>query len=290
MNNKNSINNYLKGMLKVYKRNINTEALYNLMERINNNKTLQKATKNVSKEEFLEKMNKLKEKAEVKIETKSYETIQENLNESLRVMKELNAIFEKIKEKSMKIDIKIEKEQELIQENKLDTLNKGLKNIRELTVDQNNILKGDNTLIKDAEEFKNSASFIRKSILDVEWLQPFLDFMHNHSTLVLTIGSGLVMGGMWYMNNVGYINIGSLLTRLGIQIFSPAAQNSPQMSAPSITLSSETPRVNSIGTVAGESNEASSIGRGFFRQLGEKVLKLIDALIVKLESKQQKYK
>lgn len=55
----------------------------------------------------------------------------------------------------------------------------------------------------------------------------YLDFMHNHSTLVLTIGSGLVIGGMWYMNNVGAINIGSLLTRLGIQIFSGnSVQNS----------------------------------------------------------------
>lgn len=86
------------------------------------------------------------------------------------------------------------------------------------------------------------------------------------------------------MNNVGYINIGSLLTRLGIQIFSPAASTISN-SAPSITLSSEgSSRVNQIN------NDATEIGRGFFRQLGEKVLKLIDALIIKLESKQQKYK
>ena len=115
--------------------------------------------------------------------------------------------------------------------------------------------------------------------------------MHNHSTLVLTIGSGLVMGGMWYMNNIGYINIGSLLTRLGIQIFSgTSAQNSGSITIPGFSPSESTGNIHRNQVVEGNNNEASEIGRGFFRQLGEKVLKLIDALIVKMESKQQKYK
>jgi uncharacterized protein YqgV (UPF0045/DUF77 family) len=275
-------------LIKIHKREINTDVLYNAMQKIQNNPIMQQG-KSIKKEDFIEKMAKLKEKIEIKNETKSYETIQENLNESLRIMKELNANFKILKEKSLNIDIKVEEKLDTIDKINIDKLNinnKGLQDIKIIDKKLNNNYIDLEQV--DQEAIKISKN-IKKGIFDIEWLQPFLDFMHNHSTLVLTIGSGLVMGGMWYMNNVGYINIGNLLTRLGIQIFSPTAQNNPN-SAPSIALSSETPRVNPIGTVAGESNDASSIGRGFFRQLGEKVLKLIEALIVKLESKQQKYK
>lgn len=270
-------------IIKMYKRNINTEVLYNAMQKMQNNPIIQQ-TQSIQNEEFLEKMEKLKEKIEIKSNTKSYETIQENINESLKIMKELNSNFKKIKEKSLNIDIKIQNEDKKIDKIDIDILNVKNKYYQDnKIIDEMLVEKYDK--VKDInEKILENRHSIKKSIFDIEWLQPFLDFMHNHSTLLLTIGSGLVMGGMWYMNNVGYINIGSLLTRLGIQIFSPAASTISN-SAPSITLSSEgSSRVNQIN------NDATEIGRGFFRQLGEKVLKLIDALIIKLESKQQKYK
>ncbi len=78
------------------------------------------------------------------------------------------------------------------------------------------------------------------------------------------------------MNNVGMINIGSLLTRLGLQIFSnPTNQQTP------IVITSGTSE--NIG-------RTGDISRSFFRELGAKVLKLIDVLIAKMESKSQKYK
>lgn len=279
-------------IIRIFKRKINTEILYNAMQKMENNAILQQG-KNIKKEDFIEKMNKLKEKIEIKNETKSYETIQENLNESLRIMKELNTNIKKLKEKSINIEVKIEEKLDTIDKINVEKLNINNKGLQDIKIINKKLEKNDTDFEQvDIENIKISEN-AKKSILDIEWLQPFLDFMHNHSTLVLTIGSGIVMGGMWYMNNIGYINIGSLLTRLGIQISSPTAPNS----APSINLSSlssgdtgYTPRVNQTGTVATETNDASSIGRGFFRQLGEKVLKLIDALIIKLESKQQKYK
>lgn len=85
------------------------------------------------------------------------------------------------------------------------------------------------------------------------------------------------MGGIWYLNNVGIINIGSLLTRLGIQIFTGNGNNNQNnVQPPPITLPTT-------------SNE-SEIGRGFFRQLGQKVLTLLDVFIENLKNKKQKYK
>lgn len=136
------------------------------MQKLQSNPLMQ--TKSIKKEEFLEKMAKLKEKAEIKVHSEKYETIQENLNESIKIMKELNANFKNIKENSINIEIKVEKEDVLIQENSLDTLNKGLKNIREINLNQKNIIKGDNILIQDAEGFKESGSLIRKSIFNIE--------------------------------------------------------------------------------------------------------------------------
>jgi hypothetical protein len=284
-----NIKNSNQLLIKIYKREINTEVLYNAMQKMQNNSIIQQ-TKSIKKEEFLEKMNNLKEKVEIKVNVEKYETIQENLNESLKIMKELNKNFKELKKNSINIEVQVKNEDIKIDKADINILNVKNKYYQDNKV-MDEILEEKYDKIKDINEkiLENKQS-LNKSILDIEWLQPFLDFMNNHSTILLTIGSGLVMGGMWYMNNVGFINIGSLLTRLGIQIFSPTAQNSQNLSAPSITLSSETPRVNQIGTVTGGVNDATEIGRGFFRQLGEKVLKLIDALIVKIESKQQKYK
>lgn len=114
MNNKNVISL----LIITFKRNINTSVLQDLMEKMSQHKTLQN-TKNVKNEDFLEKINKLKEKVEMKSDNKSYETIQENLNESLTIMKELNSNFKTIKEKSLNINIKVENEGEILQKNKL---------------------------------------------------------------------------------------------------------------------------------------------------------------------------
>ena len=269
---------------KKYVRNINTDKLYELMYKMQNNEVLQKATKNVNNNEFIEKMNKLKEKVNIEIDKKNYESIQEQLKDSYQEMKSIREQFKVIKEKSFNVAIEIKEEKEILQENKLDTLNKGLKNIRELNEDDKIILEKTKIINDNTDIYINKISNSKKSIFDVEWLQPFLDFMNNHSTLVLTIGSGLVMGGMWYMNNVGMINIGNLLTRLGIQIFSGLSQNT----------NGETNRDNIEITIPQQLNQATNTDRqavtGFFRQLGEKVLKLIDIYIERMKEKTQKYK
>ena len=60
---------------------------------------------------------------------------------------------------------------------------------------------------------------IQKNQKELEIIKRMVIIM-NYSTLVLTKESGLVMVGMLYMNNIG-----SLLTRLGIQIFSGSTGN-----------------------------------------------------------------
>lgn len=261
----------------IYKRHINTDKLQELMSQILKNKTLEN-TKNVN--EFLEKMNKLKEKIEVKIETKNYETIQDQLKESINEIRHLREQFKNIREKSINIDIKVEEKLEKLDKIKLEELNINNKSLQDIKIIDKKL--GDNygALEKVDEIVIKNSENIKKSIFEIEWLQPFFDLMNNHSTLVLTIGSGLIMGGMWYLNNVGYINIGSLLTRLGINIFANNNNNSiPQAASTSPIV------INNV-----IENTERSIGQRFFRQLGVKVLELLDVFIEKMKNKQQKYK
>jgi hypothetical protein len=83
------------------------------------------------------------------------------------------------------------------------------------------------------------------------------------------------MGGMWYMNNIGYLNIGSLLSRLGITIWAGKTGATIE---------------RGLENVVAKSNENNNITRGFFRQLGERVLEIIDIYIEKMKEKRQKYK
>lgn len=79
-----------------------------------------------------------------------------------------------------------------------------------------------------------------------------------------------------------YINIGALLTRLGIRIF--ANNNSNQIPQ---TVNTSPIVINNI-IPSGNTNR--SIGQGFFRQLGVKVLELLEVFIENMKNKKQKYK
>jgi hypothetical protein len=102
--------------------------------------------------------------------------------------------------------------------------------------------------------------------------------MHNHSTLIFTVGSGILLGGILYLNSFGYINIGSLLSRIGINLFNT---NIPQSSSTN---------VNPIHiTIDNTGNNTREVASGFFRELGKKLLVVIDLYIEKLKDKRQKY-
>lgn len=154
-------------IIKMYKRNINTEVLYNAMQKMQNNPIIQQ-TQSIQNEEFLEKMEKLKEKIEIKSNTKSYETIQENINESLKIMKELNSNFKKIKEKSLNIDIKIQNEDKKIDKIDIDILNVKNKYYQDnKIIDEMLVEKYDK--VKDInEKILENRHSIKKSIFDIE--------------------------------------------------------------------------------------------------------------------------
>lgn len=263
---------------KMYKRCINTQELQSLMLKIIENKTLQKTTKSISKDEFYNKMINLKEKVNLTTNTQKYETIEENLKESREILNDLSEIFRNIKRKTVKIDIEIKQGDILEAENKLDTLNTSLKNARDINLDNNILLENTQEIMIEVEKYEKIVSNSKKSIWDISWLNPFIDFYNNNSRLVLTIGAGLVIGGTWYLNNVGIINIGSLLTRLGINLWGTSTQ--PQ---PNITIINQQPSQSN-------SNSERAVTTGFFREVGKRLLTLIDIFIEKLKEGKTKYK
>src|SRR3954469_508063 len=102
--------------------------------------------------------------------------------------------------------------------------------------------------------------------------------MHNHSTLIFTVGGGMLLGGMLFLTNFGYINIGSLVARLGLNLFNT---ETPQASSTN---------VNPIHiTIDNTGNNTREVASGFFRELGKKLLVVIDLYIEKLKDKRQKY-
>lgn len=151
-----------------YTRQINTDKMYELMEKMAQNNTLQKAHKSVSNDEFLEKMQKLKEKVEIKTEFKKYDTIKENLSESLNTMKELRENFKILKEKSAKIDIKVKNEDQKIDKTNIDILNEKNKIYQDnKVIDQ--MLEEKYDKVKEINEkiIENRLN-VKKSIFDIE--------------------------------------------------------------------------------------------------------------------------
>lgn len=149
-------------------RKINTGLLAEAMQRMESNKILKEASKSVKNEDYMEKMNKLKEKVEMKVNIKKHETIQENLNESLSIMKELNANFKNIKDKSLNIEVKIEDTRDIIKKDKIENLNIENKYHQQDIKNVDNIKKNDIQYLEDINQIDNTINNSKKSILEVE--------------------------------------------------------------------------------------------------------------------------
>lgn len=271
-------------VLKIFKRNINNTFLKNTLKELlsikNNNTELDtKIENNLFQMQMGDIKNVTKENFIV------YEDIQKNLEESEKLLNNVHEKLKITKATVSNLNIKIENIDNIAEKSKINNLNNNLSFHKDNNIMLEGSKKNQMDINLNNEYLENTALNIKKSIFDISWLQPFLDFMHNHSTVVLTIGSGLIMGGMWYMNNVGIINIGSLLSRLGIQIFS----SNPEMLSQSVAAPSaySTPLVVDTETEARIARLESS---SFFRQLGKKMLSLLDVLIERLKDKRQKYK
>lgn len=272
---------------KKYIRKINTSVLQNLLLDLATDKEYFYIKGKVSVDALTNASNKLNNKIEIDKKELDYKNIEENLKESERLLNDIQSKFEKIRGNNHKMDIEIKEIKIKSDDINIENLNNN-NILNQNYIKEQNIIKQDNILNQESiESVQKNASTIRKSILEVEWLQPFLEFMNNHSTLVLTIGSGLVMGGMWYMNNIGIINIGSLLARLGIRIFSGLSGSGSNTGGENIY------RGESNITLPGQANGeriTNRVATGFFRELGAKVLSLIDIMIERLKENKQKYK
>lgn len=235
----------------------------------------------VAVDDLVNASNKLYNKIEIDKTKLDYSNIEDNLKESERLLNEIHNIFEKTKGNNIKMDVQIKdiqiKSNDINIEN-LNNQNKTNQIMNEIKTKDDNLLK---EVTDNSDVYVDKIDKVRQSLFDAGWLESFFNFMHNHSTLILTLSSGIIMGGMLYMNNIGYLNIGQLLTRLGISIFT-GNQNTNQ-NVGNITI----PSSSVVNTIESNTN---NIGRTFFRQLGDKVLNLLDVLIEKLKDNRQKYK
>lgn len=272
--------NYNKNINIIFKRHINNDRLKDFLFDLSIDRKYYNIKGKVNNDDLINSINKLNDKKNVIIDKTEldFSNIEQNLKESERLLNTIEKEFSKIKGNNNKIDIEV-KEVKI----KSDNINiKDLNNQNNLNQDfikKQEILNQDNTIIQENLDYSNKiTSNINKSIWDISWLEPFMNFMKVNSSLILTIGGGIIIGGMWYFNNMGYINIGSLLTRLGIRLFA----NTPQIQPTTNTIE--------IRNVPVQPNTANEIGHGFFRQLGVKVLELIDIFIEKMKDKRQKYK
>lgn len=264
-------------LLKIYKRNINTkvlrEALFDMATSSGSNKS-----ENIKEELF--KLDTIEAKTIEKPDNKVYEDILQNIQESENL---LDVVREKLvlaKKNELNLNIKVEEVDVSTDKKVIVNLNDKIEFFKDKRIFSETKVNDNGSIINTINERNELISNTKKNIYDINWLQPFFDFMHNHSTLVFTVGSGILLGGILYLNSFGYINIGSLLTRIGINLFNTDT-NLPQSSSTN---------VNPIHiTIENTGNNTREVASGFFRELGKKLLVVIDLYIEKLKDKRQKY-
>lgn len=262
-------------LLKIYKRNINTkvlrEALFDMASFNRSNKS-----ENIKEELF--KLDTIEAKTIEKPDNKVYEDILQNIEESEILLNNVRDKLVLAKKNELNLNIKVEEVDVLTDKKVIVNLNDKIEFFKDKRIFSETKVNDNEGIINTINERNELISNTKKNIYDINWLQPFFDFMHNHSTLVFTVGSGILLGGMLYLNSFGYINIGSLLTRIGINLFNT---NIPQSSSTN---------VNPIHiTIENTGNNTREVASGFFRKLGKKLLVVIDLYIEKLKDKRQKY-
>lgn len=270
-------------LLKTYKRYINTKVLREALSDMTASSTTSKSQK--LKEDIF-RLDTMQAKTEtIEKNNQVHEDILTNIQESENLLRNLREDLDLIKKTQLNLNIKVEKVETIHTEKIIDNLNDKTqyfsekRNFMEINVeDALNFTSNDNTSI-------NLANNIRKSVFDISWLQPFADFMHNHSTLVFTVGGGMLLGGILFLSNFGPINIGSLLARIGISLFGASSNSSivqPVNSNP-IHITIESSNIS-------PENNTRQISSGFFKELGKKLLEMIDLYIEKLKDGRTKYK
>lgn len=272
---------YNKLNIKTFKRLINNEHLKATLIDMSQNRKFNIEGK--SKVEVNEALSKLELKQNMKQDPIMYDDIIKNLQESEFYLNNVKDKLKIAKEKHLNITIELKDNEKNIKNIKLDGLNKELKNIRDINTDDEIILNNSKIITDKMEIYQEKISNVKKGLFDFEWLNVIIDFMKSHSSLILTISSGLIIGGMWYVNSRG-IDLGAMLGRLGLSIYSNFSGNTMSHSNISNT-NIELPSSVSSTT----QNQVAVTAHGFFRQLGVKILEILDIYIEKMKDKRQKY-
>lgn len=266
-----------KFLLKTYKRYINTKVLREALLDMTSSSASNKSEK--IKEELL-KLDTIEAKIVEKPDNKVYEDILQNIQESKNLLKSVRENLFLSRKNELNLNIKVEEVDVLTEKKVIINLNDKVSYLKDEQHFMGDIINNNADTINNMQKNGEIISNMNKSIWNISWLEPFFNFMHNHSTLVFTVGSGMLLGGILYLNSFGYINIGSLLTRIGINLFNTTT-NTTQV--PNTNL-------NPIHiTIENTANNAREISSGFFRELGKKLLVVIDIYIEKLKDKRQKY-
>lgn len=201
-------------------------------------------------------------------ESNDWSKIFEMQRESFALLKDWSANL-KINNKILQTKIEISNEfiinEKIIQENSVDIL------------DNLSILK-DKELKSLNHDLYNSINNINdlKSTTNInigEWFNYIANVFTGNIPLVVTIGTSIMVGG-FYLFNENYLNLSSILGRLGITAFQNVIRTENQVQIP-VTIP------NSINT--------NIIKSTFFKSLGERVLKLLDTLIERLVKGPKKY-
>lgn len=280
MNNK-IINLYNKLNIITFKRYINNEHLIATLKDMSQNRKFNiegKSNTNIN-----DALDKIEIKTIYKQDPYIYDDIVENLKESELLLGNIKNKLKLAKEKSLDITLDV------------DNINKDVKNVKILNLnnkkdfykDNNSNLelnKQDNLgLEANNENIQNTIFNVKKGIFDFDWFHTFIDFMKSNSSLILTISSGLIIGSMWYVNSRG-IDVGAMLGRLGLNIYSNLSGSSVSHSNISNT-NLELP----LSATTTHNHQVAVTAHGFFKQLGSKILEILEIYIEKMKDKRQKY-
>lgn len=272
-------------LLKTYKRYINTKVLREALIDMTASSATSKSER--LKEDIL-RLDTMQVKREtIEKNNQVHEDILTNIQESENLLRNVREDLALVKKTQLNLNIKVEQVEKLKEKRIINNLNEKTEYFKEdLNTEQlvsQDIISYSNNVEKGSNIINNNI----KSIWDISWLQPFTDFMHNHSTLVFTIGGGVLLGGILFLSNFGPINIGSLLARIGINLFGASSSvTTPLNNSSPIHITIE----NSGTGLSNSENNNRQISSGFFKELGKKLLEMIDLYIEKLKDGRTKYK
>jgi hypothetical protein len=192
---------------------------------------------------------------ETDIKTEKFDEITDNLDETAIILEKIKFLNNDIKFKNKKIEVEVIENNTKNNDNNIDILNNVIKDKEIL----NNINNKSETLINNIDKNKGFFSDITNFIYSLP------DMLNTPGRIILvTIGAGIVLGGTYYFG-----------TNIKNFIFKPNNYTTIQ---PQIPINITIPQVQTPNPVK----------ETFFKQVGERIIKLLDILINKYQFKKYK--